>query len=80
MCPSAHVNCGETADLIRMPFGVVSGLGLGMGVLDFGGDRRRGRGKNATKQTPQLWLCRRSPGCHVLAAAHGTGVVDAVRP
>jgi len=24
--------------------GVVSGVGLGMGVLDFGGDRRRGRG------------------------------------
>ena len=24
-----------------MPFGVVSGVGLGMGVLDFGGDRRR---------------------------------------
>ena len=23
-----------------MPFGVVSGVGLGMGVLDFGGDRR----------------------------------------
>ena len=27
-----------------MPFGVVSGVGLGSGVLDFGGDRRRGRG------------------------------------
>jgi len=27
-----------------MPFGVVNGVGLGMGVLDFGGDRRRGRG------------------------------------
>jgi len=27
-----------------MPFGVVSGVGLDMGVLDFGGDRRRGRG------------------------------------
>jgi len=26
-----------------MSFGVVSGVGLGMGVLDFGGDRRRGR-------------------------------------
>ena len=24
-----------------MPFGVVSEVGLGMGVLDFGGDRRR---------------------------------------
>ena len=27
-----------------MPFGVVSGVGLGMGALDFGGDRRRGKG------------------------------------
>ena len=27
-----------------MPFGVVSGVGLGSGVLDFGGDRQRGRG------------------------------------
>jgi len=27
-----------------MPFAVVSGVRLGMGVLDFGGDRRRGRG------------------------------------
>jgi len=35
------VNCGKTADQIRMPFGVVNGVGLGMGVLDFGGDRRR---------------------------------------
>jgi len=26
-----------------MPFGVVSGVGRGMGVLDGGGDRRRGR-------------------------------------
>jgi len=34
----------ETTDWIQMPFGVVSGIRLGMGVLDFGGDRRRGRG------------------------------------
>jgi len=27
-----------------MPFGVLSGVGLGMGVLDFGGDRQRRRG------------------------------------
>jgi len=27
-----------------MPFGVLSGVGLGMGVLDFGGDHRKGRG------------------------------------
>jgi len=29
---------------MRMPFGVVSGVGQGMGVLDGGGDRRRLRG------------------------------------
>ena len=44
ICLSAHVNCGEMADWIGMPFGVVSEVGLGMGVLDFGGDRQRGRG------------------------------------
>ena len=38
------VYCGKTADWIRMPFGVVSGVGRGTGVLDGGGDRRRGRG------------------------------------
>ena len=38
---SAHVHCGKMADWIWMPFGVVSGVGLGMGVLDFSGDRRR---------------------------------------
>jgi len=38
------VYCGKTADWIRMPFGMVRGVGLGMGVLDFGGDRRRGMG------------------------------------
>jgi len=32
------------ADWIWMPFEVVSWVGLGMGVLDFGDDRRRGRG------------------------------------
>ena len=28
------VHCGKTADWIRMPFGVVSGVGRRMGVLD----------------------------------------------
>jgi len=38
-----------------MPFGVVSGVGLGMGVLDFGGDRRRkGRGSLGVN-TMQKW-------------------------
>jgi len=38
------VYCGKTADRIRMPFGVLSGVGRGMGVLDGSGDRRRRRG------------------------------------
>jgi len=38
------VYCGKTADWIRMPFGMVSGVSQGMGVLDMGGDRRRERG------------------------------------
>jgi len=37
------VYCGKTADWIRMPFGMVSGFGRGMGVLDGGGNRRRTR-------------------------------------
>ena len=41
---SVHVSSGKTADWIWMPFVVVSGVWLGMGVLDFGGDRQRGRG------------------------------------
>jgi len=44
ICPSAHVSSGKTADWIWMPFGVMSGVGLDMVVLDFDGDRRRGRG------------------------------------
>jgi len=38
------VYCGKTADSIGMPFGVVSGVGRKMGVLDGGGDRRRESG------------------------------------
>ena len=34
------VYCGKTADWIRMPFGMVSGVGRGMGVLDGSGDHR----------------------------------------
>jgi len=37
------VYCGKTVDWIRVPFGVVSGVGRVMGVLDRGGDRRRER-------------------------------------
>ena len=42
--PRLSVRTSVLWQKIRMPFGVVSGVGLGMGVLDFGGDRRRGRG------------------------------------
>jgi len=38
------VYCGKTADWIRMPFGMVSGVGRGMGVLDRGGYHRKARG------------------------------------
>jgi len=38
------VSTGDTGDWIQIPFRVVSGVGLGIGVLDFGGDRQRGRG------------------------------------
>jgi len=38
------VYCGKMADWVRMPFGMMSGVGQGMGVLDGGGDRQRGRG------------------------------------
>jgi len=45
MCRSVHrVYCGKTADWISMPFGVVSGVGRRMGVLDVGGDCQRERG------------------------------------
>jgi len=37
------VSSGNTADWIQMPFGVASGVGLGMGVLDFDGDCQSGR-------------------------------------
>ena len=38
------VYCGKMADWIQMPFGVVSGVSRGMGVLDAGGYRQMGRG------------------------------------
>ena len=41
MCLSLCLYCDKTADWIWMPFGVVSGIGRGIGVLDGSGDRRR---------------------------------------
>jgi len=44
MCRSVwKVYCGKTADWIRMPFGVVSGVGRPMSILDGDGDHQRGR-------------------------------------
>jgi len=34
ICRSAHLSCGETADWIWMPFGVMSRVGPGIHVLD----------------------------------------------
>jgi len=36
------VHCGKMADWIRMPLGVVSGVGRGMGLSDGGGYRQWG--------------------------------------
>jgi len=38
------VYSGKTADWTRVPFGVVNGVGRGLGVLD-GGVNRRGKGQ-----------------------------------
>ena len=43
------VYCGKMDDWIRMPFGMVSGIGREMRVLDEGGDRRR--------RTDIFWGC-----------------------
>jgi len=44
VCLSVQVNCGKTADWIWMPFGVVSGVGWGMGVFDGGWRLWKGKG------------------------------------
>jgi len=44
-----NVYCGKTAEWIRMPFSMVSVVGRGMGVLDSGGDHRRGRGSSGSE-------------------------------
>jgi len=44
VCASVRkVSCGKMTDWIGVPFGVVRGVGRGMGVLDFDGDRQRRR-------------------------------------
>jgi len=45
------VYCGKTADWIRMPFGTVNGVGLCMGVLDFGGVTNATRSSQITSRT-----------------------------
>ena len=42
VCPQVY--CGRTAQWIRMPFGVVNGVGRGMGVLDGSSYHRREMG------------------------------------
>jgi len=44
-----RVHCGNTAHWISMTFGLVSVVGQGMGVLDGGGDRQRGRSSFGSK-------------------------------
>jgi len=46
------VYCGKTTDWIRITFGMVNGVGRGMGVLNGGGDRRRGRGNCVEVREP----------------------------
>jgi len=41
LCVRKVYYCGKTADWIRMPFGMVCGIGQGMGILDWVGNRRR---------------------------------------
>ena len=48
------MSSGHIRRCIVTPFGVVSGFGLGSGVLDFGGDRRRGRGSLGLNKM-QIW-------------------------
>jgi len=53
------VNWGKTADRIWMPFGVVSGIGRGMSVLDRGGDCQIWRGHcNQWEFCGVVTLCR----------------------
>jgi len=62
ICRSSHVSSGNTGDWIGMPFGVVSGVRLGMGILDFDGDRRRERGSFGVN-TMQKWHIDRLSTC-----------------
>ena len=72
------------ADWIRTPFGMESGVGLGMGVLDFGGDRRRGRGsvglEFAASHCNQrglccviVWKCVQRSSCRLSYVVSGVG-------
>ena len=57
ICLSPHVSSRVIPQCIRTPCGVVSGFGLGSGVPDFGGDRRRGRGSlgvNKMQKWPKM--------------------------
>jgi len=66
VCP--WVYCGKMADWNRMLFGLESGVGGGMGVLDGSGDRQRGRGsfggKSGASDGNQWRLCGVVILCH----------------
>ena len=52
------MSSGDTGEWI----GVVSRVGLGMGVLDFGGDPRRGRGSLGGEFAASHWFVASSCG------------------
>jgi len=70
------VYCGKTADRFQMPFGVVSEVGQGMGVLNGDSDRWRRRGSFGNKFGAShcnqwglccivVWKCVNRLSCHL---------------
>jgi len=64
-----RVYCGKTTDWMWVPFGVVTGVGRGMGVLDWGGDRRRRRGSFEGKRGASH--CNKRGTCVVILCREG---------
>ena len=79
VCPESVLRkmyCGKTADWNQMPFGMVSGVDRGMGVLDGNVDRWRGRGSFGAEFGVShwnqwglccivVWKCMNWPRCHL---------------
>jgi len=71
------VYCGKTTEWIGMPFGMVSGVGWGMGVLDEAGYHRRRRCSfeaemgtlfhSCTQGSYRPWKVLESPGIKILS-------------